>query len=70
MAKVKMIKCPECQDEFELEDYLEAGDTTFCASCDAELRVTKLDPPQVEIVTAIADDPDFGEAGGGNDRDF
>lgn len=71
MAKVKMVKCPECQDEFELEDYLEVGDTTFCVSCDTELRVTKLDPPQLEIVAAAEDeDQDFDGNDGSGDEDF
>ncbi len=60
MAKARTIKCPECQDEFELEDYLEVGDTTFCVSCDTELKVVKLDPPQVEIV-AVNENEDEGQ---------
>jgi lysine biosynthesis protein LysW len=71
MAKVKMVKCPECQDEFELEDYLEVGDTTFCVSCDTELRVVKLDPPQLEIVAAAEDEGrDFNGNDGNEDEDF
>ena len=70
MAKARMIKCPECQDEFELEEYLEAGDTTFCVSCDAEVKVTKLEPPQLEIVTATEEEADFDEAGGDGEEDF
>ena len=70
MAKSRMVKCPECQDEFELEEYLEVGDTTFCVSCDAELKVTKLEPPQLEIVTATEEEADFDEAGGDGEEDF
>ena len=70
MAKARMVKCPECQDEFELEDYLEVGEITFCVSCDAELKVTKLAPPHLEIVTATEDEEGFDEAGGGGEEDF
>jgi lysine biosynthesis protein LysW len=50
MARVRLVKCPECADEFELEDYLEMGDTAFCPSCDTELKIKRIDPPQVEAV--------------------
>ena len=70
MAKAKIAKCPECQDEFELEDYLGVGDITFCVSCDAELKIVKLDPPQLEIVTDTEDEENFDEAGGDGEEGF
>ncbi|MCK9573504.1 MAG: lysine biosynthesis protein LysW [Candidatus Omnitrophica bacterium] len=63
MPKVRMVKCPECGGEFEFEDYLEIGDTTFCGSCDMELKIIRLDPPQVEVVKSLDDESDLDEEG-------
>jgi len=70
MPKVRIIKCPECSDEFELEDYLEIGDTTFCVSCDAELKIIRLDPPQVEVVQPLDEESGLNEEGDGNAEEF
>lgn len=70
MPKVRMVKCPECSDEFELEDYLEIGDTCFCVSCDAELKITRLDPPQVEVVQPLDEESDFDEEGDEDAEEF
>lgn len=59
MAKTRMVKCPECAEEIELEDYLEAGDTTFCVSCDAELKITRLEPAHVEVVEPAQQEDDY-----------
>jgi lysine biosynthesis protein LysW len=61
MARIRMIKCPQCSDEFELEDYLEIGDTAFCPSCDTELRINRLDPPQVEIASLSNNNEDYAQ---------
>lgn len=61
MPKARMAKCPECAGEFELEDYLEVGDTTFCVSCDAELKILRLDPLQLETVGSLQDESGFEE---------
>jgi lysine biosynthesis protein LysW len=70
MAKARMVKCPECSDEFELEDYLEIGDTTFCVSCDMELKIIRVDPPQVEAVQPLGEDSDFDEDGDEDVEEF
>jgi lysine biosynthesis protein LysW len=70
MPKARMVKCPECSDEFELEDYLEVGDTTFCLSCDAELKIVRLDPPQVEAVELPDEESDFDEDGDEEGEEF
>jgi lysine biosynthesis protein LysW len=56
MAGVKKVKCPKCQDTFELDDYIEEGETTFCPSCDAELKIIRLDPPLVEALESYLDE--------------
>jgi lysine biosynthesis protein LysW len=70
MARVRLVKCPECSDEFELEDYLEMGDTAFCPSCDAELKILRLDPPQVEAIASSEDEDDYGEDNGDTTEEF
>jgi len=44
----KKAKCPVCKESFELESILEIGDTFGCPGCSAELKLTKLDPTEVE----------------------
>ncbi|MDP2922964.1 MAG: lysine biosynthesis protein LysW [Candidatus Omnitrophota bacterium] len=71
MARVRMIKCPECADEFELEDYLETGDTTVCPSCDAELKIIRLDPPRVEVMNSLAEEEkDYDEEDAADSEEF
>lgn len=44
-----MIICPVCDAEIEIdEEELEEGDTFPCEECGAELRVTNVDPLEVE----------------------
>lgn len=45
MARTKRVRCPECEDSFELESDLEIGDNTVCPNCYVELKLTELDPP-------------------------
>ena len=49
MARAKRVKCPECGDFFELDDYLEVGETTFCPMCDVALLIVELEPPLLKI---------------------
>ncbi|MEI8350155.1 MAG: hypothetical protein WCI77_08385 [Candidatus Omnitrophota bacterium] len=67
MAKTKIVKCPECAEEIELEEYLEAGDTIFCLSCDAEVKIVRLEPPQVEVVESVQQEDDLDADEGGEE---
>ena len=44
----RKARCPVCKESFELETDLEVGDTLNCPGCSAELKLTKLDPAEVE----------------------
>jgi len=46
-----MARCPECDSDLELDDYdLDVGETVNCPECSIELRLTKSDPVEVELV--------------------
>lgn len=46
-----MSRCPECESDLELDDYdLDVGETVHCPECSVELRLTKSDPIEVELV--------------------
>lgn len=46
----KKVRCPACGSSFELDEFLEVEETTFCPDCDEELEIVSLDPPQVKAV--------------------
>jgi len=69
MAKESLVKCPVCEEKFELEPDLEVGDTTSCPGCYAELKLVRLHPVQVEEVMFSADDFDEEEDGDGYTKD-
>lgn len=52
----KKTNCPACEERFTLEDDLRVGDATYCPSCYANLKIVKLDPPQVEETEMSFDD--------------
>ena len=54
----KKARCPSCEERFTLEDNLRTGDSTYCPSCYANLRIVKLDPPEVEETEVPFDDYD------------
>lgn len=56
----RKIKCPTCNEQFEADEELEAGDITYCPGCYADLKITRLNPVQVEEVVDEADD-DYDE---------
>ncbi len=52
----RKVKCPACEEKFELDPDLEMGDTTDCPGCCGELKILQLDPPQLEEVAMFSDD--------------
>jgi lysine biosynthesis protein LysW len=49
-----MGTCPDCEENFEIADGIEVGDTVECPSCKARLEVLDLNP----VVLDYAVDPD------------
>jgi len=56
MGILGKVKCPVCQEEFEIESDLEIGDFTDCPGCATELQIMGLDPLRVEEVTDSSED--------------
>jgi len=52
----KKVECPACKKSFDLEEDLEAGDTTCCPDCYADLEIVKLNPLKVVEVKDFSDD--------------
>ncbi|MBU2251690.1 MAG: hypothetical protein KKH25_05480 [Candidatus Omnitrophica bacterium] len=50
MSVEKKVKCPVCDESFQLDSDLEIGNTVCCSGCCVDLRVTKLNPPKLEEV--------------------
>ena len=52
--KTLIVTCPECSEDLEIpqSDWLEfsEGDVLVCDSCDTELLVTSLEPPEFEVL--------------------
>ena len=44
----KMVRCPVCKESFDPGPNLEVGDLLECPGCSANLRLTKLNPAEVE----------------------
>jgi len=56
MGILGKVKCPVCQEVFELESDLEIGDFTDCPSCASELQIMSLDPLRVEEAAESGED--------------
>jgi alpha-aminoadipate carrier protein LysW len=52
-------ECPECAAEVNLPDDVMEGEIVQCADCGAELEVTSLTPPTLEL--APEEEEDWGE---------
>lgn len=54
-----MLICPECDSEIDLEEEeLDEGDLITCDECGAELRVTGVDPLELELLEDEDEDED------------
>jgi len=61
MEDDRLVTCPVCRSEFEIEDYLEAGDSAECPDCMALLKIVKLDPPELEMESGGEEEEDEEE---------
>ena len=52
-------ECPECFAEISLKDDVMQGEIVVCPDCGAELEVTSLNPPTLEL--APMEEEDWGE---------
>jgi len=53
---LKVVICPECAAEIELESSVEENEIIVCPDCGVELEVTSLEPPAVELAPMEAED--------------
>lgn len=51
--------CPECDATIRLGDKIEKGEIVSCPDCGAELEVTSINPPTLEL--APEEEEDWGE---------
>ena len=68
MEQSRKIKCPVCKIFFELEEGLGIGATINCSSCDTDLEIVNLDPPEVEEVKFLSRDDYKDDYGDEEDR--
>ncbi|MCF7908605.1 MAG: hypothetical protein K9L86_07045 [Candidatus Omnitrophica bacterium] len=53
---VKKTKCPVCKENVEIEEGLGIADILNCQGCFAELKLTKLNPVELEEEIGTWDD--------------
>ncbi|MBF0216730.1 MAG: hypothetical protein HQL30_07045 [Candidatus Omnitrophica bacterium] len=58
MARKINVHCPECGEDIEFEAFFAVGETIYCDSCDAELKIASLDPPRLKVLKGSDDDQD------------
>jgi len=58
------VKCPVCGENVELEDNLKVGDVAYCADCDEELKIIRIDPPKLKRMVELL------EVNNGSRKDF
>jgi len=66
MARSRQVRCPVCEERFEIEIDLEVGDVAACPGCYVDLKILSLHPVEVEETQASDEDADDG-AGGADD---
>jgi lysine biosynthesis protein LysW len=54
-------QCPMCGEEIDLGDGLEIGETIYCPECGGAVRVTRLNPPDVEEVEIFSEEEENSE---------
>jgi alpha-aminoadipate carrier protein LysW len=54
-----MVKCPVCDGAIDVdEEDVDEGDTLSCDECGADLRVTGVDPVELESAEELDEDED------------
>jgi alpha-aminoadipate carrier protein LysW len=54
-----MVKCPVCDGAIDVdEEDVDEGDTLSCDECGADLRVTGVDPVELESAEDLDEDED------------
>lgn len=67
MARAKRVRCPECEESFDLEADVEIGDTLVCPNCYVEVKLIEVSPPVLksmesdEEAAGLEDDEEFVE---------
>jgi len=54
------VVCPECDNQIDIEDEVDAGETVQCDECGTELEVVSVDPLELAAVEEAGyDDEDL-----------
>ncbi len=61
MKNIRGTKCPICEEEIEIDEGLEIGDTTYCIGCGEELEVVSITPLKVKEVEITEEEFDKEE---------
>lgn len=58
---MKAVNCTECDARLEVKDDVRIDEIIDCTDCEVELRVTRIDPLEVEFVEEEENLDDDGE---------
>lgn len=56
MGGTKKVKCPICEEKFDLDPDLGIGDTMSCPGCYIDLKIISLTPLKVEEVKDFSEE--------------
>lgn len=55
-SKTRTTTCPECSADVPIEAGVLENEILPCPECGAELEVTSLDPPEVQLAPEVEED--------------